>query len=442
MKATADGGAMIRLSIENPARNETVAQSSVLGNSLQPNALRDLVTAASATRGRSSQSQIPVIATSQSSSQPTLELPSFGQYQHPFVPTTTLSVLTGCEIACSAAQQWAPADALRQRGRTIVQLYCDEDVCMQRAAQAMAQFLNCQAITQEDIGAASAMRAYYTRIALQEQMALANESISLIDAEEEKQSRLQLGGVAAGTDTSRFERKRLEVADSIIQLEMHDRQLRTLLAHITQFDYTMDQFAQEQLDVREISMDLEGLKSFALEHRMDLQGWSHLSRQVNENSAPMFAQMLTTAVGSWGIPLPRITPLKKLFCRSDVDYPGLERNMRQELATITSTHRQWISQAVEEKYAKVVMSYQRVAFARQTIDSWQDRIDQLERLENLGTTQPEQVAEARATIMEARSQWITRRLEARSAEIDLAESVGGIAARCCCGKAWLVTGLE
>ncbi len=355
-------------------------------------------------------------------------------------PQVGYVVLDGRTIACSAARNWIPSKALRARGATIVQAYEDQPESAQQAACALNQFMNMQAAHQQDIGAASALRAYYTRIAIAEQLQLADDSQQLIADEGAKQEALRQGGLAAVTDLSAFDRRRLEIEDQRLQLLSQDRQLRTLLAQLAQYDYALETAGQERLDVRSHSLDCARLQQLALAGRCDLRGWKYLLCQTNATSAPEFAKILSTVVGGFGLPLPTFTGLKMLLCPPDTEQ--LADSMRRELALTVETHRRWICQAVEEKCAKLHLTYQRIDLAQQTIDSWEERLQQLEQVEQLGKPDPEQLATARIGWMTARAEEIARRLDARSAEIDLAESLGGLCQRCCSGQAWLLTGYE
>ncbi len=349
-------------------------------------------------------------------------------------------VLDGRTIACSAARNWIPSKALRARGATIVQAYQDQPESAQQAACALNQFLNMQATHQQDIGAASALRAYYTRIAIAEQLQLADDSQHLVEDEKAKQQAVRQGGLAAVTDLSAFDRRRLEIEDQRLQLLSQDRQLRTLLAQLALRDYGMHAAGQERLDVRPHPLDCARLQQLALAGRCDLRGWTYLWRQTNETSAPEFAKIISTVVGGFGLPLPTMTGLKMLLCPPDTEQ--LADNMRRELSLTVETHRRWICQAVEEKCAKLHLAYQRIELAQQTIASWNERLKQLEQVEQMGKPDPEQLATARIGWMTARAEEIARRLDARSAEIDLAESLGGLCNRCCSGQAWLLTGHE
>ncbi len=348
--------------------------------------------------------------------------------------------LGGRDIGCLSAQNWIPADLLRQRARMLIQLYCEEDECQRRAAQALANFLCMQAKHQEDIGAASALKAYYTRIALREQIALTLQSMELIDTEDSKQAAAQQGGLPAGTDLSAFERSRISVVDQQLQIESKDRQLRSLLAQLTGVNYEMSQVCQEQLEVIERELNCENLKALALAQRQDLRSWIYLQCHVNEESAPIFARMLGTLIGGYGLPVPTITALKALICPPD--YSRLAANMRYEIQLTVETHRKWICQAIEEKCAALQLAYARIILAQQTIDSWRARIQQLEALMATGQSVPEEIAEARTELLRARAEEIARRLDAKIAEVDLAEASGGISNRCCAGQAWLQTGFE
>lgn len=347
-------------------------------------------------------------------------------------------VIDGRVVACCAARHWAPAHALRARGKTIVTAYANEKQSVQQAACSLASFLNLQACYQEDIGAATALRAYYARIALQEQFQLSAQSLELIEREQSKSNAALEKGLASGVDSSAFERRRLEIEDQQLQLHSQDRQLRTVLAQLAKIDYDAASVRQEQLDVRISSLDCQRLQSMALEDRCDYRGWVNLARSSSESTAPLIGQFIKTAVGGFGLPLPPIKGLKALLFRPDLS--SLADSMQRELNATVDAQRRWICQTVEEKCHKLELAYRRIELARATVESWEQRLAQLEQLERLGDRATEEYAAARSGLLKSRAEEISRRLEARSAEIDLAEAVGGLSRRCCAGQAWLQTG--
>lgn len=350
------------------------------------------------------------------------------------------SVLDGRMVACRAVRNWTPAKALRARGRTVVEAFCEEDECEQNAARSVAEFLNLQACHQEDIAAASALRAYYTRIALALQLQLCEESQRLVDLEENKHRAALNGGLATGVDISGFERRRLELEDQRLQLIAQDRQLRELLAQLADCDYETNTVQQERLDVQANLLDCDRLVSIALHRRYDIRSWNCLASQVNETSASVFARMISTAVGGFGLPLPPMVGLKNFLCPPD--QTRLAGNLKRELCLTVETNRRWIQQTVMEKCAKLELAYRRMELAQQTTSSWLKRREQLEHLQELGKPLPEQIAAAQVGWIKSQVDDVLRRLEARLAEIELAEATGELSRRCCSGHAWLVTGTE
>lgn len=348
-----------------------------------------------------------------------------------------LPVIDGREVACRAARLWPPARALRSRARTIVKAYADKDECEQRAAASLASFLVHQACHQEDIAAANALRAYYTRIGLQEQLRLSDQSIEGLASEQSRQQAALEAGLKTGVDQSSFERRSLQIQDQRLQLLSQDRQLRSLLAQSAQTDYASESVRHEQLDVRGTELDCEQLKAFAMVSRSDLRGWSNLAGQTTPASVPMLGPLLSTSVGGFGLPLPAMTGLKALLCRPDLS--GLAKSLQQELRGLVDGQRSAICQSVEEKCLKLQLAYQRIELASSTIESWEGRLSQLESLSQLGDPSASSQVTARLGLLQAQFDEISRRLEARIAEVDLAEAMGGLSRRCCDGQAWLVT---
>lgn len=344
----------------------------------------------------------------------------------------------GFQMGCLGAKHWTPSAILRSRAKAIIQLYCDEDECSRHAAAVLANFLRMEACHQEGIGAASAMRGYYTRIGLADQLALNSESKEAIRGADSKQQALLDQGLAAGVDRTEFDRLLLEVRGAELEILSKDRKLQSLLSELCKVDYPMNGIQQEPLEVVESSLDCAALQSIALATRMDLKAWMYLQCHVNEETAPIFAKMLPTLIGGYSFPLPTVCGLKKLFCKPD--YSCLAANMRHEIQLTIETHRRWISQAIIEKCNDLVLAYQKIELAQKTLASWEKRRDQLEKLESLGESRPVDLAAARTEILKARSEIISRKIEARNAEVSLAEATGGLARRCCSRTPWLLTG--
>lgn len=349
----------------------------------------------------------------------------------------SLPVIDGREVACRAARSSPLGRALRSRARTIVKAYADKDECDQRAAASLASFLIHQACHQEDIAAANALRAYYARIGLQEQLRLSEQSVAGLASEQTKQQAALEAGLRTGVDYSSFERRSLEIQDQRLQLLSQDRQLRSLLAQLAQTDYDSESVRQEQLDVRATELDCEQLKAFALATRCDLRGWSNLAGQTTPASVPMLGPLLSTSVGGFGLPMPAVSGLRALLCRPDLS--GLVKSLQHEIQGIVDGQRRAICLSVEEKCLKLQLAYGRIELARSTIESWEGRLAQLESLAQLGDPSAIERAAASLGLLQARFDEISRRLEARTAEVDLAEAMGGLSRRCCDGQAWLVT---
>jgi hypothetical protein len=149
----------------------------------------------------------------------------------------------------------------------------------------------------------------------------------------------------------------------------------------------------------------------------------------------MFASIIATSASSFGIPLPKMVGLKRLLC-SSYDKALLAENLRQEVATIITTNESYAQQLVIEKSSQLQLAYQRHELQLQRITSWEYRLKQIERLESHGDARPAERATAEAGLLKARADEAARRLDAKLAEVSLAEVIGGLAGKCCCGEAW------
>ncbi len=340
------------------------------------------------------------------------------------------------EVGCIAAQRWKPALGLKQRAQTIQRLYCEQSESKRQAAAGIVQFLCLQAHHQEDLAAATAMRAYYSRIGIaQQQLAIASGN-EAVKHQREKQERLMAQGLPAGVDLTSLDRQQIDLNDQSIQALAQDDQLRRLIFGMTCIDYQTDQRSLEPLVIEPTELNCDALVALGLRERFDLQAWRCLCQSINEESAPLLASVIATSVGSFGIPIPKTSGLRTLLC-SDYDKELLARNLRQEVATIIATNESYAEQLIVEKCSQLQLAYQRWELQRQRISSWEFRIKQIERLESLGDTRPAERATAEAGLLKAKAEEIARRLDAKLAEVSLAEVVGGLAGKCCRGEAWL-----
>lgn len=347
--------------------------------------------------------------------------------------------LSGMEVACRAARNWSPSRTLRARGATVVRAFCDEDKCSRTAAAAINRFLHTLAAHQEDIGAASALRAYYSRIVIADQLVLVADSIDFAEQQRASQQALVAGGISSSLDTTELDRKHIGLLDKAASLNSRDDQLSKLLTHLAATHFDAAGPGLEVVDIQPQLLNCSALVDYAVATRCDINAWRYLCSQVNEDTAPIIAKMLSTAVGGFSLPLPEVCRLKELLTGNQ-RYEQLAADMRREIGCVIAAHRDWITKAVIEKCSNLELAYQRTEFAHQTVQSWEERIEQLTRLERLGNAKPADLIAARSELLLAQSELASRKLDAKVAEVDLAEAVGGLATRCCQNTPWLVTG--
>ena len=353
---------------------------------------------------------------------------------------TDSPVWDGRMVGCAAARNWQPSVAIEQRRRTLMRLYCDEqDPCVCAAVNAMSTFLHLQAERQRDVGAATALKAYYSRIAVAEQLQILQQAETLNKEQANKQQALQRQGLAAQVDMSEFDRQKLSLLDQRIQLESRDRQLRDALDELTCVMIDYDQSEQETLEVFRSPLDRDRLIQFGLSRRTDLIAWQHLSHHVTDASAPIFAKLLGGSVAG-AIPLPLGTGLKAILCPPD--FNCLCSSVKQEIKQVVRIQSDVIRKEVRDHTYALELAYERIEIAKEVVSSWQDRLSQLEELDSKGSGRPKERTLAASALLDSKTKLIQRRVEARLAEVDLAESVGALTQRCCAGQPWLVTGYE
>lgn len=340
------------------------------------------------------------------------------------------------ELGCQAAQRWMPAIGLKQRAQTVHRLYIDQPESKRQAAAGIVQFLCLQAYHQEDLAAATAMRSYYSRIGIAEQKLFIDLGQQAVALARVKQQKLLEQGLPAGVDLSSLDRQGIDLQDQLLQANAQDDQLRRLLSSMTCVDYAVEDRTLEPLVIEASELDCDCMVANALRERYDLQAWRCLCKSINEDTAPVIASILATSIGSYGIPLPQTSGLRTLLC-SDYDKELLAKSLRQEVVTIIRTSESYAEQSVVEKCSQLRLAYQRLELQKQRLVSWEYRLKQIERLESLGDARPSERATAEAGLLKAKSDEAARRLDAKLAEVSLAEVVGGLAGKCCRGEAWL-----
>lgn len=349
----------------------------------------------------------------------------------------TSALIGSREVACQAAREWMPAQQLRQQARAVQELYCDSDDCARQAAQAIARFLEHQAEHQQDIAAAMALRAYYSHTAIEEQFELVQASAAELQLQRDRQAALLQKGIAAAIDLTSLDRESIAIDQQRLQLEYRDRQLTESLNEATHINYDWRLNSVEPLEVRTQSLDAAFLQQFALAHRQDLLALRCLNAQISDGTAPILASVVSSAAGVISLPLPKRCLVDRLLGRDG--NPALTKNLKESLALAIETQSQAIRKEVSEKSITLELAYQRCELARETAESWSKRIAQLERLAELGDSRPADLAAAQSSWIASKAVVIERRLEAKLAEIAVAEACGGICYRCCQGQAWLVT---
>jgi outer membrane protein TolC len=180
---------------------------------------------------------------------------------------------------------------------------------------------------------------------------------------------------------------------------------------------------------------MEYLEQKALTERRDLAALQWLTAQVNEETAPTLSGAVATLTGMASLPLPKQCLLDRLVGRTA--YAGLVCNLKRELATASELLSQSIRQEVYEKSTSLELAYRQVELAEQTRQSWQQRKDQLQRLADLGDNRAAESADAESSLHAADAAVIQQRLQARLAEVELAEVCGALYCRSCQGYAWL-----
>ncbi|MGN6136857.1 MAG: hypothetical protein ACTHOU_20435, partial [Aureliella sp.] len=349
-------------------------------------------------------------------------------------PAIQPGVLDGRSVAQQAACCWPLARLLDQRAATLDSQAGSEHTAAQRSAALQSSFLRRQAARQRDIAAANALRAYYSWIANRLQLEIVAEGFDLHSQQAATQASLIERGVAID-DPTELDRKRLELRDSQLQLQAADTQLDQALLRLTCCASDVRGAIVESLEIQPAELDCDQLAATALELRQDYLAYVELCQHLDEQTARSISDLLAPLAGGVGVGMFNSGLLSKL-CLAAGGAEALQ-HVARELRIAIDLERRLVQQTVCEKCQALALAYERVQIAQQVVASWQERIAALERLEELGEARGQALNLARAELLQARSTLVSRQLSARLAEIDLAEAMGGLAARCCRGEPWL-----
>ncbi len=363
--------------------------------------------------------------------------PAIAPAQPPMFSNEALAAVVDARmLGCQAASQWPAAKMLEQRACSLLQLQSSAHHDSDRAsARVVAQFLRHMAQRQRDIAAANALRAYYSWIANNELMKLSSDGERLLDQQSQTQAALLRRGVAIDDPTA-IDRKRLENRDALVQLQASGIALQSTLQQLTGNCLDLNQSVVEPLEVLPANLNCCDCIQFALQHRNDYVAWLQLCQCTDEDTARQISELISPLAGGASLGKLPIGFWERLAlaCRAD----EIAAQVRRELRAVAAVQQSLIEQAVNEKCLALKPAYERVTIAEEMIRSWEMRIQALERMEQLGNAKGEAMVTARAELLKARTQLVSRKLTAKLTEVDLAEAMGGLANRCCRSEPWLV----
>ncbi len=352
-------------------------------------------------------------------------------------PKVSTSFVSAPYIACRAAATWMPSQMLRQRAKTIEDAHCRSSACQRQAARVLASFLRMQACAQEDFGAGTALRAYYSRVAIQQQLELADAGTKMLNEQLNALDALLAKGLGSiDLDRSEIIRRKIEVADQTLVAQRTDTQLRAAICQLADVDFSLENTQLEPLEVLPQELDCDALCFIAMQQRQDLLAWDCLCRSIDDCTAEMLSETLTPLAGNIPVRLPKLNIFEQLLSRGP---NNIAHNIRREVGLAQQQLKSRISRSIHEKCAALQAAYTRIDLANQIAKSLDERIAHLEQFQIKGEAVATQLFEARGQLAIAQSTLNQRRLEARIAEVDLAEEVGGLGRRCCANVPWLLT---
>jgi Outer membrane efflux protein len=327
-------------------------------------------------------------------------------------------------IAQLAASQSTAAKLLRsqmQSSRTKSRHKSDGD-----GVELYNCFVQLQADRQAQISAEKALEAYYGLAALTTAAQIQRELITEID--ELKSALLSIvdNGIAVG-DLTLLDRARIQAMDALVQSESGSSKIHSQLSLLIGSDYacSLQINGLEQPSLQ--ATDVCALIQQAHCSRRDLAAWVLLGERLSADNL----ELARGAIGSvTSIPLFPLTSkcglIEKLTGIANARTQDELHDRQKQIREFQQSLKNQITVEVEVAWVDSTTALTRWEYANQSISSWRERLDQLDRAAELGRVFPQDRITAKLELKKAQLELVQRWNDFQQAKAKLRLAVGDL----------------
>ncbi len=354
-------------------------------------------------------------------------LPSYNGSTEEHAAHAIESTLSPDQIAHLAASRSTTARLLRsqaQTNRTTSRHKSDDET-----AALYDCFVQLQADRQAQVSAEKALEAYYGIAALTAASQIQRELILEIDDLKATLLSIVDKGLAVG-DLTQLDRARVQALDARLQSESGQSKIRSQLSLLIGNECAcvlqIDGLEQPSLPASDVCTLIQQ----ALCSRRDLAAWVLLGDRLNEDNLELASGALNSITM---IPLSPIVSkcgiLEKLTGSANARTQAEVRNRQRQIQEFECSLRNQITVEVEVAWIDTTTALQRWEYANQSIASWRERLDQLDRAAELGKAFPEDRITSKLELKKSQLELVQRWNDFQQAKAKLRLATGDLPTR-------------
>ena len=299
-----------------------------------------------------------------------------------------------------------------------------------RLASLQQQLLCLRAIHERNQSAAQALQAFYKLAEVRENGLDVESSLAQLGRMQDDLRQAQVQGVKVAADRTALDRKQMELQDQQQQLELGDAQLSEQLRGLIGLSPNEPTRLEPQpnLTLTAVSIDTDAAISIGLQIRADLAALRVLLSELDVQTLPAARSSLSQADPGLGVPAPSLGMLHKFF-QGNTASCDLEIR-RAQLSQLLETREHQVASEIRLAVREIETRLKQSALAAEILASWQQRLEDLKALRDVGSATPLEIQQAQFEIAAAHSALLKQAIAVRVAEVKLKEAQGLLAAEC------------
>ncbi len=363
------------------------------------------------------------------------QVPRYGDVQQEldrFKMVSAARPLSDAECACLAASRSRLAHVLEKeaahlqsQGRT------HHAPC---PTSLLPQILRDRAAKERNDAARQALLAYYQLVEVHLQNSLLDESAAEFQRTRQVVDRLSQAGVALQVDRTQLDRDRLQLNLRSVQLRVNEARLATQVKTLI----GEDPFSPEAIETccsvnpRGVGYSLPEAMEIARANDFELKAirrFLHCGGIDDLDVARSLLQGANPLLGQAPVKLPFLLRLATLLSHDDRDAQEL-RQRKSQLRELEQARRQQVDLEVAGAVVNVQEQLLSVGIAKDMLDSWQRRVELLESQRELQQSNYQDVVQARAEMLKAKSDLLHQLVLLEMEHVKLRGSLGLLGQEC------------